>query len=262
MHQPLAGRAILVTRPEAQAARLCALIETAGGEALRFPTLAILPPRDAAKAAAVLSPTGLSVYDLAVFVSPTSVKAAFDLMDKPWPAALPVAAVGTGTARALQARGVTGVIVPAQGADSEALAALPRLQSVAGLRLLIVRGEGGREWLGNTLRERGAGVDYAECYRRAQPDIPESAVRAMAERWRSGGVHAVCITSRAALVNLLKIFPGDENTIGATPLFAAHGRIAGVATQRGFSRVIECEPGDESMISALKAFFQHQLGQI
>jgi len=256
MHKPLAGRAILVTRPQAQAVRLAALIEAEGGEALRFPTLAILPPRDPAKPAALLSGAGLAKHDLAVFVSPTSVQAAFDMMANPWPAALPVAAVGAGTARALEARGIAGVIVPAQGADSEAVAALPRLRDMAGQRVLIVRGEAGREWLGNTLAERGAQVDYAECYRRAAPDIPPAAIAGLAQRWRGGGVDAVCITSQEALANLLKLFTADRTFVLATPLFAAHARIAEAASRQGFQKIITSEPGDEATLAALEAFFQ------
>jgi uroporphyrinogen-III synthase len=258
MGKPLTGRAILVTRPQAQAARLAALVEAEGGEALRFPTLAILAPRDPGKAARKLSPAGLTGCDLAVFVSPTSVAAAFDIMGGSWPAHLPVAAVGAGTARALAARGVGEVIAPGRGADSEALAALPRLQDLAGRRVLIVRGEGGREWLGDTLTSRGAQVDYAECYRRALPDVSPADLRAMAQRWRSGGVHAVCVTSEEALKNLLKLFPDEGPAVLATPLFAAHARIAEAAKRHGFSTVIVSEPGDEATLAELKAFFHSQ----
>jgi uroporphyrinogen-III synthase len=256
MGKPLTGRAILVTRPQAQAARLVALIEAEGGEALRFPTLAILPPRDPGKAARALSPAGLTGCDLAVFVSPTSVAAAFDIMGGPWPAHLPVAAVGAGTARALAARGVDEVIAPGRGADSEALAALPRLQELAGRRVLIVRGEGGREWLGDTLASRGARVDYAECYRRAPPDVPAHVVESMAQRWRGGGVHAVCVTSTAALENLVALFPDDGPAMLGTALFAAHARIAEAAKRLGFKKIITAQPGDDATLAALKAFFR------
>src|SRR4051812_43322747 len=106
INQPLSGHAILVTRPQTQAEHLAALIEGEGGEALRFPTLAILPPQDPARAAALLAPAALAERDIAVFVSPTAVTAAFHIMAAPWPAEVSAAAVGAGTARALAASGV------------------------------------------------------------------------------------------------------------------------------------------------------------
>jgi uroporphyrinogen-III synthase len=79
-----------------------------------------------------------------------------------------VFAVGPGTARALQAHGLDSIITP-DGQDSEALLALPQLADVAGKRVVIVRGVGGRALLADTLRARGAQVDFMECYRRMRP---------------------------------------------------------------------------------------------
>lgn len=249
---PLLGRRILVTRPAAVAGALCALIEASGGEPVLFPTLDILPARDRAAVAALLATESLARRDLVIFVSPTAVAAAFALSTAPWPPSVAVAAVGGGTAKALAKHGAAAVLVPATGADSEALAGLPRLQSVKGDSILIVRGEGGREWLGDTLRARGARVDYAECYRRAMPEADTGSVVA---QWTRGGIDASIVTSREALDNLVQLFGGIRDTLLSTPLFVSHVRIAERARQLGFTRVFAGEAGDVAMLRALEGFF-------
>lgn len=250
--QPLRGRGILVTRPEGMAAALCDLILAAGGDAVRFPAIAILPPANQDEVRSLLSPANLSRQHLVIFVSPTSVSMALRLIPEALPAGLAVAAVGRGTARELHAAGVRDVLVPAAGADSEALAALPALQDLRGRSVLIVRGEGGREWLGDTLRSRGASVAYAECYRRAMP-VADSAP--IAARWKAGDIAAIAVTSRDAVDNLLLLFAAIADTVVATPVFASHPRIAGHARRRGFRTVFSCEPGDDAMLRAMNAFF-------
>jgi len=105
-------------------------------------------------------------FDLVVFVSPSAVRIAAPAIQRPPRLA---AAIGAGTRRELERAGFDNVISPKDGNDSEALLAAPELQAMAGRRVLIVRGEGGRAFLGDALRARGAAVEYAECYRRAGP---------------------------------------------------------------------------------------------
>ena len=163
----LAGRGILVTRPAHQAEGLCALIEAAGGRALRFPVLEIRPAADVAAVQAGLG--RLAESDLAVFVSANAVNCTLDtLAPRPWPADVRIAAVGAATARALEDRGLHVTHCPETGFTSEALLALPALRDMSGRRVLILRGDGGREQLRETLTARGAQVDYLEVYQRAQ----------------------------------------------------------------------------------------------
>jgi uroporphyrinogen-III synthase len=250
--QPLHGRGILVTRPEGTAAPLCELIRDAGGDAVRFPAIDILPPANPDVVRSLLSSANLALQSVVIFVSPTAVSMAFEIMQGTWPEGVAVAAVGKGTARALRARGVQRVLVPADGADSEALAALPALQELAGRAVLIVRGAGGREWLGETLRARGAVVAYAECYRRAMPTADAAPIVA---RWQAGELAAMAVTSRDALDNLLRLFATIADIVLATPVFASHPRIAEHARLRGFRTVLSCEPGDQAMVREMAIFF-------
>ncbi|MBL8406120.1 MAG: uroporphyrinogen-III synthase, partial [Dechloromonas sp.] len=158
---PLAGRTIVVTRPQAQAAPLAEAIAAAGGSPLIFPLLEIAPASDPQPLADAVN--RLADYALAVFISPNAVDHALPaiLERGSWPTTLLPAAVGQGTVRALAAHGVTGCIAPTERFDSEALLELAALadERVAGRRVAIFRGDGGRELLADTLRERGATVD-------------------------------------------------------------------------------------------------------
>lgn len=247
---PLAGRGIVVTRPREQAARLAALLEAAGATALVFPAIEIADAADPAPARRIIG--RLAEFDLAAFVSPTAVSRAFRLIGA-WPAALRAAAVGSGSARELAHHGVRQVIVPEAGADSEALLATPEMAQVRGKRVVVFRGEGGRELLGETLKARGAVVEYAEVYRRVRPDTD---VAPLLEAWGRHAVHAVTITSAAALRNLLELLgEGGAQRLRATPLFAGHERIAAEARRLAVREVMVAGVGDDEMLARLVAYF-------
>ena len=128
----------------------------------------------------------LHEFDLAIFVSPTAVAKAMPQV-RAWPAALRVAAVGAGTRRALEKHGVANVIAPTAGADSEALLATRELRDVAGKRIAILRGDGGRALLGDTFVERGAKVEYVDLL----PPAGAETAGASLESRRSGRGHGV-----------------------------------------------------------------------
>jgi uroporphyrinogen-III synthase len=248
---PLAGKRILVTRPRAQAGELARLIREAGGEPLVFPAIEIRAPSDPAALRAVLD--RLERFDLAIFISRNAVEHGLAALERPWPARLQVAAIGAGTRRALEARGLRDVIAPAGQADSEALLALPALRRMEGRRAVIFRGEGGRELLRRSLEERGAIVAYAECYRRVRPEAGGAGLRAA---WARGEVHAVTVNSAEALANLWAIL-GEPAAEAArrTPLFVPHPRVAEAALRRGLREVIVAGAGDAEMRDRLVAYF-------
>jgi len=235
----LAGKRIVVTRPRELAGGLAALIAQAGGEALLFPAIEIRDPEDPAPARALLG--RLQEFDLAVFVSPSAVRKALELASgRAWPR---VAAVGSGTRHELEQRGFRNVIAPAGQADSEALLGLPEMAQVAGARVLILRGAGGRELLGETLAARGARVEYAECYRRVRPP----AIRL------EGRIDAVCVSSGEALANLAAML-GRER-LEHTPVLVSHPRVVAQATELGLHRPVLAGPGDAEVLAALVAHF-------
>src|SRR3989344_3038926 len=161
----LTGVRVLVTRPRDQAEKLTLLIEGEGGEVIRFPVIEIAEPKDPQALLAVID--RLDQFGLAIFISPNAVNRAMNLIlarRGAWPRNVRIACVGRGSARELNLVGAGNVIAPAGRFDSEALLALPELQQVTGNRIVIFRGEGGRELLGDTLKARGADIEYAECY--------------------------------------------------------------------------------------------------
>lgn len=231
----LHGLGVLVTRPAHQADALCRLIEQAGGRAIRFPVLAIAPPHDPAAPLATVA--RLAQYDLAIFVSPNAVEYGLDLIAAHGglPTGLRLAVVGEGSARALRARLGRGPdLQPTERYDSEGLLALPELQQVAGRRVVIFRGDGGRELLGQALRARGATVDYAEVYRRERPNVD---ARALATQLAAGVVDIVTVTSSEGLRNLLEL-AGADNVVRLRqlPLVVVSERTAALAEALGFSQ--------------------------
>lgn len=246
---PLAGRGILITRPAHQAGPLAALINAAGGRPVIFPALEILDPADPQPLLDAIE--RLESYDLAIFISPNAVTRVMERMAgrRAWPAGLRVAAIGKGGVRELERHGIRQVIAPQRSFDSERLLEMPQLQAVKGQRVLILRGDGGRELLGDTLAARGAEVNYVACYRRARPKTDPAP---LLQAWARDGIHAVTATSSEGLRNLFAMLgkPG-EALLQHTPLLVPHPRIAAVARELGCREVIETAPGDDGLIAAL-----------
>jgi uroporphyrinogen-III synthase len=242
----------VVTRPKDQAGGLAALIRKAGGEPLEIPALEI---RDLADLAPFFSVADrLDSFDWAVFVSRNAVRKVFELIGgRPWPARLRVATVGSGSREELAAHGIAGVIAPSGQADSEALLALPEFADIAGKRIAIFRGEGGRKYLGEALAARGAVVEHAACYRRT---LPAAGGALLDAAWESGKVDAVMLSSGEGLSNLLEMLGSEApRRLGGVALFVPHARVAREAAGRGLERVIVAGPGDAETAAALVAYF-------
>jgi uroporphyrinogen-III synthase len=240
----LKNRGIVVTRPASLAQGLASLIEAAGGKAFLFPAIEIEP--------LAVPPLALGRIDMAVFISPTAVREGLKHLAALQPPHLTqVVALSRGTRRELERHGVTGALAAEEGADSEALLALPELAQVAGRRIAIVRGEGGRSLLGEELRARGAAVEYVECYRRVRP---RSDPAPLVAAWKSGGLHAVTVSSAQGLANLFEML--ERELLCSLPLFVPHARVAAQAQRLGAREAIAAGPGDDEMLARLVAYFQ------
>ena len=250
----LVGKTVVVTRPLAQATPLAEAIEALGGRPLIFPLLEIAPaadPQSLRDAAAQIGD-----YAIAVFISPNAVEYALPdiLQQGPWPQDLLPAAVGQGTVKVLAARGIAGCIAPTERFDSEALLALPALAAaqVAGRRIAIFRGDGGRELLADTLRERGATVDCIPCYRRSGPS---EGVAPLLDAWRSGRLDALTVSSSEGLCYLVDLLDAEGKAfLAATPVFVPHARIAENARALGLRKIELTGPADAGILEALRQY--------
>ncbi|HYH41559.1 MAG TPA: uroporphyrinogen-III synthase [Burkholderiales bacterium] len=250
---PLQGRRVVVTRPARQAALLADLISRDGGQAILFPVIEILDIEDRAALNAIID--NLEAYGLAIFVSPNAVDKGLEAIHarRRLPPALRVAAIGRGSARTLRKCGVSAVIAPEAGADSESLLALPELSNIAGQRIVIFRGVGGRELLRDTLAARGARVDYAECYLRTKP---AGDTAALTQGWARGEIDALVVTSSEGLRNLHAMLRAtDREHLARTPLFVPHPRIAETARELGLEKAIVTQTGDEGLVAGLAMYF-------
>ena len=168
------------------------------------------------------------------------------------PASLHVFAPGPGTAEELSRLGVARVEMPESSFDSEGLLALPSLLAAAvkGKRIVIFRGNDGRELLREELVKRGATVDAITAYHRRAPNTPATG---LLELLRGGKVNAISAMSSDAIANLVPLIPALEREKILFPIavYASHARISENARALGFRNVIETQAGDAGLIAAL-----------
>ena len=166
----LQGQVILNTRPVHQQAGLTALLERDGAQVLSFPVIQITALET--RALHPRLPRELEQYDYLIFVSRNAVDGAFKLFDSTQlKAGAGFGVIGAATQLALADRvaNLDSCLLAAEPYNSESLLAADGLQQVKGKRVLIFRGQEGRNLLGDELAARGASVDYCEVYRRELP---------------------------------------------------------------------------------------------
>ena len=253
MSRRLAHKTILLTRPEHQADPLAQLIRAEHGAALLFPTIEIEPIMDSAEARDRFADPGAWQY--LIFVSRNAVTAAFEhYIDRQQALAEDrIIAIGQGTAAALAACGIKAVVPAAGQADSEALLAMPELGRAAlgGRAVLIVRGEGGRGLLADTLARRGARVRHAIVYRRRLPRYTEDQPQRL---WQGRAIDAAVVTSNTGLANLVKLTLAEERRyLFNTPLILMSERARRFARQQGFVAGLKIAPSqdDPGLLAAL-----------
>lgn len=248
----LAGVHVLVTRAAHQAGDLCDLITQAGGTVTRLPVIEITGPQDPGAVELILA--RVPTYDIAIFVSPNAVDQALALLDvrSGWPGGPRVATVGRGSAAALERHGVRVDICPRTHYDSEGLLAEPALNVVAGKRVVIFRGDGGRDLLAETLRARGATVEYAEVYQRRVADGAGEGLRRIAA---GAPVDVIVVTSNEGLRNLFRLAgEGLREWLTARQLVVISTRAAALAAELGFTHAacVATVASDAGLLAALR----------
>ncbi len=250
----LAGTRVLVTRPEHQAEKLAAAIRAAQGIAVLFPVLSIGAANQPHAAAAVLARLGEAEgVDFLIFVSPNAVDYVLDFLPPQGRPARPtLIAIGQATAEAMEDAGLPVDLLPENGHNSESLLKIADLQDVAGKHIIIVRGEGGRTLLGDTLQQRGADVAYAEVYARSLPDVADDRFEHLCA---DPGIDICIATSNEALKNLCNM----AGEIGCTkllalPIIVVSERAGELARKLGFQNDIIIANGasEQALLEAIK----------
>lgn len=234
---------VWVTRPEGQQAPLVSLLEASGFEATVQSSLLLEPlPLSAEDRQRLIN---IDEYQAVFFVSTNAVRYALEILENywpQWPVGINWLAVGEATANALQAAGFVPQW-PENGFNSEAALVMESLQQMEGQKVLILRGETGRELFTDTLRARGAIVERIPLYRRrCHPAL----------QWPSPAPEAVMVTSVESW-HCIQQCGGAE--LHGTLIIAGSERIAQAINEMGYNSVVAASPHDEDMVACLK---QHQ----
>ena len=243
---------VLVTRPRQRASNLCALVEQAGGTALPFAAIEITAPDDTSSRDYIIQ--HLHEFDLAIFISPTAVEETCKTIAE-FPATLKLVAIGSKTARAIDECGYSADIV-ADGHDSESLLQHQGLDddAIAGKRIVIFRGVGGRELLAEALKERGAIVRYAEMYQRSRP-ISADEFNQLLEQ-----ADILTVSSNEGLQNLYDLAK-DKKALTQLPIVVPGERAQVLAQALDFVDIrVADNATDEACLNAIKCWYS-QMGE-
>jgi uroporphyrinogen-III synthase len=252
--ESVAGRRrVLVTRPAGDSSdSLCAAVRRAGFEAFSQPLLQLdpIPELSGAQRNLLLD---LDHYRHVIFISSNAVRFGMERIEEYWPQ-LPVGinwyAVGDATAELLAGYGIEAA-TPGSTMTSEGLLALPGLRDVRDDRVLIVKGEGGRDTLREELTRRGARVDELACYRRRPPGLAAGELASKLSGW---GIDVILISSGEGVANLrLLLTPAETSNLKPMALVVPSERVARLARDAGFDQVVTAEnASDSAMLQALE----------
>ena len=240
-----------MTRPEHQAGNLCNLIEQRNGVAVRFPVLEIVPTDELNSVKWTLDHLD---FDWVVFISRNAVNFALQANNGKITRneGVRFAAIGQSTAKALKNAGIKVDLTPKLGFNSEALLMEQEFQQVNGFTFLIVRGQRGRGYLADKLRERGAKVEYLEVYKRILPEVD---IEPIIARLNCHGVNVITATSGEALINLVDLLGKEiKSALLSTPLVVISNRIRQLAKEIGFKQIaVSAEPTDLAIVETVTA---------
>ncbi|MBL4585201.1 MAG: uroporphyrinogen-III synthase [Pseudomonadales bacterium] len=247
---PLNGLRVLVTRPTNQAGGLIQALTQVGAQVIHYPVLEIKPCEPTSAQQQTLSQ--LSQYQALIFISTNAVRFLAQSMAQlglTLPGSVQCIAIGKATADALKALG-NSAIFPANAADSESLLELEALQSahISAKKILIVRGEGGRETLKTSLVQRGANVQYLELYRRVTPQFSPQNPNPLPALLAQQKVDFLSVTSGQSLEYLTKLSGTQSTALKALPLVVPSARVADIAKRSGFKKLLQSRGARDSEI--------------
>jgi len=270
----LQDQGVLVTRPKHQAQNFIRMLQALGANAIGFPCIEICPiiQSDALNIVA----NKLDDYDIVIFISANAAENGAKLLENSVKSIknAKIAAIGKSTKNALQQLGLVVDLSPEQSFTSEALLDLDTFspEQISQQRILIIKGEGGRELLQDTLKSRGAQVELAEVYRRC---VPRANIQPLHELWSKNRIQWITVTSNETLKNLYYMISEQGiNEAGIneqgqawllqTSLVVPSQRCKQLAQQLGFNNqiLVAQSATDEAMLDIIKQNARKQFNKL
>jgi uroporphyrinogen-III synthase len=247
---------IVITRPSHQTSEIKSLVNEHQGHPIEFPLLEIQSKsQNETFQHTVLK---LEDYDWAIFISSNAVQFGMPAVKNAFhtlPESIKFAAIGPSTQKALKLFDVQDVLIPEENFDSEGLLATSEMNDIQNKKIVIFRGEGGRETLAETLRARGAEVTYAECYARTFPQTNIALLKAFSEKIH---ISAILITSSEACKEFVRLSRQKNMDFLKDILFIVnHPRMVNVLERESFMTFSSDEPSDQSMMKKLLETIDH-----
>ena len=251
---------LLITRPEKQGLILMKKLADNKLEACCQPLFDYQTKQVPAEIKRTLTtaPKNNELHTIVIFVSVAAVEYANELLPlKHWQVKN-FLTVGEATQKALLALDITANCPKIH--DSEGLLSLPELSNIEikNKAVIIVRGDGGRELIAETLKKRQAQVRYFESYQRVWRKLPGNIV----QQWQAKQINAIVVTSNAALEKLTELLLINKNAYWQTNCLwlVASQRIADNAIRLGLTQVINSQgANDEAILSCLNQLNKHPI---
>ncbi|MDF2184827.1 uroporphyrinogen-III synthase [Grimontia hollisae] len=226
---------VLVVRPAPACYELVETLNQSGIKALPAPLLSFSEGKDLP----VLTNTyrRLPSGSVVVAVSPRAIEYTqqqFRNDNTAWRDDLHYVAVGEKTAQVwLEESGINALQPPTE--DSEGMLSLSVFGEPEHLEVLILRGNGGRALLGNTLASRGAKVHYFEAYQR---HWTSDSLLSLAMQWQAENVDTLVVTSGEQLSLLCQtISESNQQWLRECHILVPSKRIYNQAIGLGFNTI-------------------------
>ena len=266
----MSNKTIVITRPSGQARQLSESLlasllsngftKESSPHIISLPLLTIVPKGDGTLVEQITQV--LKAADLAIFVSPNAIECTMRLIEQSWQdlssLPVPVGVMGGSSMAALKNHGIgiesnpTNVILPQNNAQWDSEGLWIELQKLgwdwSTKKVIIFKGEGGRDWLAETLKGAGAKVEAFSVYARIPLDLNSVAWNDIHEMDFAKSLWLLTSSEAVRYLGQAKL-PLDLATA-----ICPHRNIADAAVQIGFGEVLVCEPGDEALIAASQAW--------
>jgi len=250
---PLSGKRVVLTRAREQSDESAEMLRARGAIPVALPVIALHPPRDPAAVERALA--GLDAYAWVAFTSVNGVTWTWTALgrmgrDASVFARIKVAAIGPGTAGALEQRGVTPSVVALEH-KGEGLTAALASEMRPGDSILLLRAQVARDVLPAALRQAGHTVEDVAVYETRAASGQDAA--GVLDELGRGAIDAVTFTSPSTVDHFVALAGGAKGarlllektcvaSIGpvTSAALAAHGlRVDALAAEHSFPGLLD-----------------------